>query len=45
MHPYEIVATLRIRDKSGSITLIMGLLNTVIDWLQEEGLIEVKKPS
>ena len=43
MHPYEIAATLRIRNKSGSIKLRYGSLYTVIDGLQEEGLIEVKE--
>jgi DNA-binding PadR family transcriptional regulator len=43
MHPYEIAATLRIRNKGGSIKLRYGSLYTVIDGLQEEGLIEVKE--
>jgi DNA-binding PadR family transcriptional regulator len=43
MHPYEIAATLRIRNKGGSIKLRYGSLYSVIDGLQEEGLIEVKE--
>ena len=43
MHPYEIAATLRIRNKGGSIKLRYGSLYTVIDGLQEDGLIEVKE--
>jgi DNA-binding PadR family transcriptional regulator len=43
MHPYEIAATLRLRNKGGSIKLRYGSLYTVIDGLQEEGLIEVKE--
>jgi DNA-binding PadR family transcriptional regulator len=43
MHPYEIAATLRIRNKGGSIKLRYGSLYTVIDGLQAEGLIEVKE--
>lgn len=43
MHPYEIAATLRVRNKSGSIKLRYGSLYTVIDALLEEKLIEVKE--
>jgi len=43
MHPYEIAATLRIRNKGGSIKLRYGSLYTVIDALAEGGLIEVKE--
>jgi DNA-binding PadR family transcriptional regulator len=43
MHPYEIAATLRVRNKSGSIKLRYGSLYTVIDALLEEKLIEVKQ--
>ena len=43
MHPYEIAATLRVRNKSGSIKLRYGSLYTVIEALLEENLIEVKE--
>jgi DNA-binding PadR family transcriptional regulator len=43
MHPYEIAATLRVRNKGGSIKLRYGSLYTVIDALQQEKLIEVKE--
>ncbi len=43
MHPYEMAATLRIRNKGGSIKLRYGSLYTVIDALTAEGLIEVKE--
>jgi DNA-binding PadR family transcriptional regulator len=43
MHPYEIAATLRIRNKGGSIKLRYGSLYTVIEGLEREGLIVVKE--
>jgi DNA-binding PadR family transcriptional regulator len=43
MHPYEIAATLRMRNKGSSIKLRYGSLYTMIDGLQQEGLIEVKE--
>ncbi len=43
MHPYEIAATLRVRNKGSSIKLRYGSLYTVIEALQEEKLIEVKE--
>jgi DNA-binding PadR family transcriptional regulator len=43
MHPYEIAATLRVRNKGNSIKLRYGSLYTVIDGLLEEKLIEVKE--
>jgi DNA-binding PadR family transcriptional regulator len=43
MHPYEIAATLRVRNKGDSIKLHYGSLYTVIDGLLEDGLIEVKE--
>jgi DNA-binding PadR family transcriptional regulator len=43
MHPYEMAATLRIRNKGGSIKLRYGTLYTVIDSLQQEGLIEARE--
>ena len=43
MHPYEIAATLRVRNKGSSIKLRYGSLYTVIDGLHEDGLIEVKE--
>jgi DNA-binding PadR family transcriptional regulator len=43
MHPYEMAATLRIRNKGGSIKLRYGTLYTVIDGLQQEGLIEARE--
>jgi DNA-binding PadR family transcriptional regulator len=39
MHPYEMATTLRERDKAESIKLRFGSLYSVIDRLQEEGLI------
>jgi DNA-binding PadR family transcriptional regulator len=43
MHPYEIAATLRIRNKGGSIKIRYGSLYTVIEGLEREGLIAVKE--
>jgi DNA-binding PadR family transcriptional regulator len=43
MHPYEIAATLRVRNKEGSIKLRYGSLYTVIDGLHQGKLIEVKE--
>jgi DNA-binding PadR family transcriptional regulator len=43
MHPYEMAATLRIRNKGGSIKLRYGSLYTVIEGLEREGLIAVKE--
>jgi DNA-binding PadR family transcriptional regulator len=43
MHPYEMAATLRLRNKGGSIKLRYGSLYTVIDSMAQEGLIEVKE--
>jgi DNA-binding PadR family transcriptional regulator len=43
MHPYEIAATLRVRNKGESIKLRYGSLYTVIDGLQQEGLIEIRE--
>jgi DNA-binding PadR family transcriptional regulator len=43
MHPYEIAATLRVRNKENSIKLRYGSLYTVIDGLHQEKLIEVKE--
>ena len=43
MHPYEIAATLRMRNKGGSIKLRYGSLYTVIDSLAEVGLIRAKE--
>jgi DNA-binding PadR family transcriptional regulator len=39
MHPYEMAATLRLRNKSKSIKLRYGSLYTVIEQLQREALI------
>ncbi len=39
MHPYEMATTLREREKEQSIKLRFGSLYSVIDRLQEEGLI------
>jgi DNA-binding PadR family transcriptional regulator len=39
MHPYEMATTLREREKAESIKLRFGSLYSVIDRLQEEGLI------
>jgi DNA-binding PadR family transcriptional regulator len=39
MHPYEMATTLREREKEESIKLRFGSLYSVIDRLQEEGLI------
>ena len=43
MHPYEIAATLRMRNKGGSIKLRYGSLYTVIDTLAQVGLIRAKE--
>jgi DNA-binding PadR family transcriptional regulator len=43
MHPYEIAATLRMRNKGCSIKIRYGSLYTVIEGLQREGLIAVKE--
>src|SRR5215470_7097387 len=43
MHPYEMAATLRMRNKAGSIKLRYGSLYTVIEGLQRDGLIQVKE--
>jgi DNA-binding PadR family transcriptional regulator len=43
MHPYEIAATLRMRNKGGSIKLRYGSLYTVIDSLAQVGLIQAKE--
>jgi DNA-binding PadR family transcriptional regulator len=43
MHPYEMAATLRVRNKSGSIKLRYGSLYSVIDGLAAEAMIEVKE--
>jgi DNA-binding PadR family transcriptional regulator len=43
MHPYEMAATLRVRNTGGSIKLRYGTLYTVIDGLAQEGLIEAKE--
>jgi DNA-binding PadR family transcriptional regulator len=43
MHPYEIAATLRMRNKGGSIKLRYGSLYTVIDTLAQVGLIQAKE--
>jgi DNA-binding PadR family transcriptional regulator len=43
MHPYEMAATLRLRNKGGSIKIRYGSLYTVIEGLEREGLIEVKE--
>jgi DNA-binding PadR family transcriptional regulator len=43
MHPYEIAATLRMRNKGGSIKLRYGSLYTVIDALAQVGLIQAKE--
>jgi DNA-binding PadR family transcriptional regulator len=43
MHPYEMAATLRVRNKSGRINLRYGSLYSVIDGLAAEAMIEVKE--
>jgi DNA-binding PadR family transcriptional regulator len=43
MHPYEIAATLRMRNKQGSIKINYGSLYTVIESLQRDRLIAVKE--
>jgi DNA-binding PadR family transcriptional regulator len=43
MHPYEMAATLKMRNRGGSIKLTYGSLYTVTEALQREGLIEVKE--
>jgi DNA-binding PadR family transcriptional regulator len=43
MHPYEMAATLKIRNKEKSIKLRYGSLYTVIEALQEQGLIAVRE--
>jgi DNA-binding PadR family transcriptional regulator len=43
MHPYEMAATLRMRNKGGSIKIRYGSLYTVIEVLQREGLIAAKE--
>lgn len=43
MHPYEMAATLRMRNKEGSIKLRYGSLYTVIESLQRDGLIRAKE--
>jgi DNA-binding PadR family transcriptional regulator len=43
MHPYEMAATLRMRNKGGSIKIRYGSLYTVIETLQREGLIRAKE--
>jgi DNA-binding PadR family transcriptional regulator len=43
MHPYEIAATLKMRHVEKSIKLRYGSLYTVIESLQQQGLIAVKE--
>ena len=43
MHPYEMAATLKIRNKEKSIKLRYGSLYTVIEGLQEQGLIAARE--
>jgi DNA-binding PadR family transcriptional regulator len=43
MHPYEMAATLRVRNRSGSIKLRYGSLYTVTETLERERLIVVKE--
>ncbi len=43
MHPYEMAATLKIRNKGKSIKLRYGSLYTVIEGLQEQGLIAARE--
>jgi DNA-binding PadR family transcriptional regulator len=43
MHPYEMGATMRMRNKSGSIKLRYGSLYTVIDALHRDGLISARE--
>ncbi len=43
MHPYEIAATLKMRNKHHSIKLRYGSLYTVIDSLEKEGLISARE--
>jgi DNA-binding PadR family transcriptional regulator len=43
MHPYEMAATLRLRNKERSIKLRYGSLYTVIDSLVQSGLIAVRE--
>ncbi|MHC5537172.1 PadR family transcriptional regulator [Singulisphaera rosea] len=43
MHPYEMAATLKMRNKGSSIKLRYGSLYTVIEGLLREGSIEVKE--
>jgi DNA-binding PadR family transcriptional regulator len=43
MHPYEMAATLKIRNRSKSIKLRYGSLYTVIDALQQQGLIVARE--
>ena len=43
MHPYEMAATLKIRNKGKSIKLRYGSLYTVIEGLQAQGLITVRE--
>ena len=45
MHPYEMAATLRERHKEESIKLRYGSLYTVIDMLEEAGLILAQRTS
>ncbi len=43
MHPYEMAATLKMRNRGGSIKLSYGSLYTVTEALEREGLIGVKE--
>jgi DNA-binding PadR family transcriptional regulator len=43
MHPYEMAATLKLRNKEKSIKLRYGSLYTVIEGLQRDGLIAAKE--
>jgi DNA-binding PadR family transcriptional regulator len=43
MHPYEIAATLRVRNRGGSIKIRYGSLYTVIEALLRDALIAVKE--
>jgi DNA-binding PadR family transcriptional regulator len=43
MHPYEMAATLKIRNKGKSIKLRYGSLYTVIEALQQQGLIAARE--
>jgi DNA-binding PadR family transcriptional regulator len=43
MHPYEIAATLQVRNKGGSIKIRYGSLYTVIEGLVRDGLIAVQE--